>query len=481
MLMKQQKVVVVPAAATGFPNALDNLKKLEQARAMLKVAEDCRQAGNVDKAKLIYAKVRALVPGSRLDLAAEKEIEAIRVAQAEQMRQRGKVIVTQAEEQEGPKPEQPKSSCPFMLMKQKKVVVVPAAAAGFPNALDNLKKLEQAQEMLENAENCLEEGMLDQAMALFRQIHLVCPGSPADRRASEQGEALSAKIGEARVLLSDALRLVLTQNYDKACELYEKLEELLPNSIYAQIASEHRGMIQYIGAGNRPAPDEEAECKRCSTEERVAELLEDCQRALTAGDYDKAARLAKEAHDLDRDCVAANALVYKAHLLLQLREKQKQAERSKARKVGGCVPLCPHMPAIDPAVVRDIERALQIREETLAREKKKESGEVEESEPKPQSKDAEEDDPVEGSPQARARAAGDCVAGLLGIVHAGTGVEVAYAMDGFHIKYHAPAAVTGVISAVESLQEAATPRTPRVIICEEEEERDTGLRGGVAP
>jgi hypothetical protein len=494
MREKDAKPEKPSAGAAAIPcTPLDNLQKLEQARKLMKAAEQFQKVGKMEKARMTYAKICALVPGSRLDAAAEQQIRALDLAHMQDLKQREKVAVQEEQEPKSTTPA-PASTCPFMLMKQTKKTAQ-AAPACFPNALDNLKSLEQAQKMLENAEQCVKEGMLDQAAALFRQIHLVCPGSPVDRTASQEGEALNAKLGEARMILGDALRLVLTQNYDQACDLYSKLEDLLPNSLYAQIAAEHRSMIQYIGAAFRPAPAEEAEAKPCCVEERVAELLEECQRAIADGEYGKAAKLAKKAQKLDHDCVAANALVFKTHLLIQLQEKQKQIERAKRSQNDACVPLCPRMPEIDPAVVRDIERALQIREETIARERKqREAGQTEEAEPKAPPQDDEDSD----GPQARRQAAEDCLARLTGIVHAGTGLEISITRKEARFAVHCPPSLAPLMAAADGIGKAIPSNLrniagygndahsllmmvqPRMIICEEEEERAVP-RGDVAP
>lgn len=489
--LRDKKAAPQTSAAPVMPaTPLDNLRKLQQARVLMHAAEQCQRDGKAEKARLIYAKVRALVPGSRFDMLAEKELETLAAIKD------STPDTSAGEEEEKPESKQPEkpSTCPFVQQKQAKRVM-PATPPAFGNALDNLQKLEQAEKMLENAEECVRAGMTDQACALFRQIHLVCPGSRIDRVASQHCEALNARLAEARMLLADALRCVLTQRYDEAVAIYQKLEVVCPKSIYAQIAAEHQGMIQYLGLGQQPASgaEESSDAQPTCVAERVAELLEDCQRAIADGRYDEAAKLAKKAQKLDHDCVAANALVFKTHLLIQLQEKQNQGVRVKRATRGACVPLCPHMPPIDPAVVRDLERAVEAAQEAR---RQAEASQVEEAEPK----DQQEDSPGDDAPQARNGISSDYVAMVMDMVHAGTGIEVAVVAGQLRTDYRCPNAFRVAKSAAENVLNAVcllrpcepTARRlngvdlrlmvePRVIICGEEEERATGLRGGVAP
>src|SRR5262249_34735260 len=55
-------------------------------------------------------------------------------------------------------------------------------------------------------------------------------------------------------------------------------------------------------------------------EAQVAELLEACQRAVADGEYAKARQLAERAVALDPECMAANALLLRSHLLTHARQ-----------------------------------------------------------------------------------------------------------------------------------------------------------------
>jgi hypothetical protein len=66
-----------------------------------------------------------------------------------------------------------------------------------------------------------------------------------------------------------------------------------------------------------------------SREKQVGRLLEACQRAFVARQYDRAARLAEKALALDRDCVAAHPLVYKMDLLTQVKKHARSTPLAK--------------------------------------------------------------------------------------------------------------------------------------------------------
>jgi tetratricopeptide (TPR) repeat protein len=419
----QNKASQVPQASRERPvdhmsaTPLDNLKKLDHAQKLMQAAEAAQKASQMDKACELYQKIQYVCPGSRLAVIAEERVKVLTAIKAVQ--QQNAPAGEEQEKAPEKKEDVPQTSAPpasgaCTFVMKRFVIVAPSTAEVTTTVLENLKNLEQAHKMFEEAHQCLRAGMTDQACALFRQIHLVCPGSPVDRIASIQCEVLLAKLNESRMLLRQAMEQVLDNHYEDACKVYETLEKICPGSFCAQIAAEHlallhdrmtaarakelreRGMAIQAAVGGveeQNTPEQKATPCPCDTE-KVAELLEACQRALTDGHYKQAEALAREALELDPESVGANALVYRTHLLVQIEKKIKAAERLGKRKKAAVVPLKPHMPEVDPTVVQDFEQVLK--DQQTGREAS------EEAEPPAKKTPAveEEDDPVD--PQARA-------------------------------------------------------------------------------
>jgi tetratricopeptide (TPR) repeat protein len=213
-------------------------------------------------------------------------------------------------------------TCPYLRQKENERPV-PAVSMPMMSPLDNLKKLQKAEKLFRNAERLEQIGENAKALELYEQVQIVCPGC----RFAIMAEKRVAELSAANV------------------------------------------------------QDETDEC----VETRVAELLEACQRALADGRYEEAARCAKQAQKLDPSCVAANTLVYKMHLLLQVQERARKAERAERKKKHAdanqrtrdpknlketqsawqklhvnddAAQLQPHMPPVDDNIVQDFEQVL---------------------------------------------------------------------------------------------------------------------------
>jgi hypothetical protein len=126
------------------------------------------------------------------------------------------------------------------------------------------------------------------------------------------------------------------------------------------------------------AEEEQEEAATPTVPEKVAELLEACQRAFTAGCYDEARALARQAMALDPDSVACHALVIKLHLLSQLEDENPDETATPAPCDEPSAPdpevasepateetetppassLLPELPPVDPKIVDALEKVL---------------------------------------------------------------------------------------------------------------------------
>jgi tetratricopeptide (TPR) repeat protein len=437
---KQSKTGPCETPASIAATPLENLKKLERGQELLEQAECAQAAGQMDTACELYQKVQYLCPGSRLAATAEERVKVLSAVKQNQSE------TPAATEEESRGEEAP--SCPFLKEQEAARKAPKAEPLQLGTPLENLEKLSQARKLFQQAQdNCYREDKIADVQALCREIHRLCPGSPIDRIAQAQfGQTMPSPV-QARMFLTEALESILAENYQAACSIYRNMEQQWPvHSEFHQIAREQRLLIELnLGAGKLPrqpekthAAAEEASTLSC-TEQQVAELLEDCQRALADGHYRKAAKLARQAQALDPECVAANALVFKTHLLIQVQEKAR-AEKKKPGIIGALVPLCPHMPAIDPAIVEDLERALtQHHADVVA--SRRSAGHAEESESAAMALDS------------------AAVAHVMQFVHSQTGVEVDVSpRHGLRVRYecHSPAAISCFGAMADGLEYCLT-------------------------
>jgi tetratricopeptide (TPR) repeat protein len=250
---------------------LDNLRKLEEARKLLRQADFFRRTGRPESAQFYYGLVQRHCPDSRYDEVATEQLSRLPAEAAQG---------TAGEEQEQP-PGQP-FTCPYLREKSaREQAAAPRGAQAAGTVLDNLERLERAAQVYRRAESYRRRGRLEEARGCYESVRDLCPGSSVARLASDRLEQLrDVEAGSAGE------------------------EEDTPPPTPKQNKSEKHSSARSLG-------------------NRVSALLERCQRAVAAGRYAEAETLARRAIALDPDAVAASPLVYKLHLLTQLREKAK--------------------------------------------------------------------------------------------------------------------------------------------------------------
>jgi tetratricopeptide (TPR) repeat protein len=266
------------AAGAGKPAAevpgdpLDNLRKLEEARKLLRQADFFRRVGHPDAARFYYGLVHRLCPGSRYDEVATARLSRLSAGAAQGI----------GDEEEGQPPEQP-STCPYLREKAVPEQAVPSRGSPAPGSvLDNLEKLEHAAEVYRRAESYRRRGRVEEARGCYESIRDLCPGSHLAGLADDRLKHLHA--GEMK----------------SAGEAAGEEEDTLP-AAPKEMKPEKHSSARGVGS-------------------RVSALLERCQRAFTAGRYAEAETLARRAIALDPAAVAAHPFVYKLDLLKQLRD-----------------------------------------------------------------------------------------------------------------------------------------------------------------
>ncbi len=164
------------------------------------------------------------------------------------------------------------------------------------DVLDNLKRLEEADNLLDLAKELAYDGFLDAAMACCDYAVELCPGSPCAARASD-------------TMLELALG-VLPPARDS-----EEAAEIQPDE----------------PAGEEPDP---------GIEPMVCGLMKACHLLMNQGMQHQAAELARQAFALDPQRVQADPLIYKMHLL---------AESPPAKRTGASEEsepqTCPYCPS----------------------------------------------------------------------------------------------------------------------------------------
>jgi tetratricopeptide (TPR) repeat protein len=251
-------------------DALDNLRKLDEGRKLLRQADFFRRVGHPDAARFYYCLVQRLCPGSRYAEVATAQLSRLPAGAAE----------AGSEEQEQGRTEP--FTCPYLLQEAARQQPAPSGSQAPGSVLENLEKLEHAAEVYRRAESYRRRGRVEEARGCYQSIRDLCPGS------------------HLAGLANDRLKHLPTGETKSAGEAASEEEEVPP-----------------------PAPKEKKPEKHSSARSvgsRVSGLLERCQRAVAAGRYAEAETLARRAIALDPDTVAASPLVYKLHLLRQLRD-----------------------------------------------------------------------------------------------------------------------------------------------------------------
>lgn len=164
------------------------------------------------------------------------------------------------------------------------------------DVLDNLKRLEEADNLLELAKELARAGFLDEAMQFCDRAARLCPGSPCADRATDT------------------------------------MLELALASLLSSHDSEEAAEAQ---------PDEPVhEASEPGIEPMVCGLMKACHLLMNQGMHHLAAELARQAYALDPQRVQSDPLIYKMHLL---------AESPAARPAGASEesepPTCPYCPS----------------------------------------------------------------------------------------------------------------------------------------
>jgi tetratricopeptide (TPR) repeat protein len=285
-------VVVDTSGGRLEEEVIASREKLLNAEETFRLAEDYRRQGQFDQAAALYGVVRRLCPGSRFDWMAEGRLRQV-VAEKALAR-----IATAAEEQDAAPPAKPASTCPYLQKKGlEQCPPMPGTVPEPASALENLNKLERAEQLYDEAESFRRHGQTAEAIATYEAVRTLCPGSRYDAMASDRLRTLPA--GE------------------------EATEEGSP-------------------------PEGNDQFARPSKPHGVSELLEACQHALHRGHYGQADALARRALALDVEAVEAHPLVYKMHLFEQLRRAGMEQTGRALRQ--------PEFPPVDPSLTRTLEQ-----------------------------------------------------------------------------------------------------------------------------
>jgi tetratricopeptide (TPR) repeat protein len=260
------------------------------------------------------------------------------------------VMPAAVEESETPAAQAPESqvssptgACPYRRQQQESR---PQRATGDveigpDSVLCELEKLKQAARLCAQGDAWIECADYDRARQCFDEARQVCPGSRWEALAvqklawlarrtpefvpdegSEQEEPATAPAGRAEARKARLEELLRRCQQALEVEDYTTAEKLARRAAWAC-----RGLKREKSEARRcrAAPiEEEAEVPACwavpGPAEEVARLLAACHQAINAGDYSAAAELARQARALDPASVAADALVFKTHMLSQLQK-----------------------------------------------------------------------------------------------------------------------------------------------------------------
>lgn len=226
--------------------------------------------------------------------------------------------------------EQPASTpftCPYLRQRTAEKSVSKQPDLSHRTVLDNLKNLEQARTLLLKAESLRRHGKFEEAEHVYQMVEKLCPGSRYGQLALAGLRSLhDAEAAEEAESDSDGID-----------ESEEEDETLVPG---------------------------------VAVEARVAELIEDGQRALVEGRFEEAAQLAHRALALDRDCIAAQVLFKQVHsrrrsITLSSPERER-IPKDPAQPAPNPVPVEKDIDGpnhdldagIDPRIIDQLQRAL---------------------------------------------------------------------------------------------------------------------------
>jgi hypothetical protein len=190
------------------------------------------------------------------------------------------------------------STCPYV-RQQAAAAQTPVCSTPLPgNVLENMDKLEEARQTLEQADHCRRTGHLVAACHSYEQIHRLCPGSRYDQSAMQH--------------LSE---------------------------IRSELAS------RYAPRQEKPSA-EEAEAAPVASQ--VATLMQQYQMFFKQGMYSEAQRCAVQARALDPECAPAAAAIAIVKMVLQQQALTHSATPS-------CPMREPELPQVDPHLAGDMD------------------------------------------------------------------------------------------------------------------------------
>lgn len=257
------------------------------------------------------------------------------------------VLPTAVEESETPTAQAPQSqvssatgACPYRRRESRQQRTTCDVEIGPDSVLCALEKLKQAARLCAQGDAWIECADYDRARQCFEEARQVCPGSRWEALAvqklawlarrtpefvpdetAEQEEPATAPAGRAEARKARLEELLRRCQQALEAEDYTTAEKLARRAAWACRCLKR----ETSEARRRALPvEEEAEVPACwavpGPAEEVARLLAACHQAIHAGDYSAAAELARRALALDPASVAADALVFKTHMLSQLQK-----------------------------------------------------------------------------------------------------------------------------------------------------------------
>jgi hypothetical protein len=192
--------------------------------------------------------------------------------------------------------EDPEAACPYLRQQR---IDRHACQIADPDmsrdVLENLKRLEEADDLLELAKELAHEGLLDAAMECCNRAAELCPGSSCAERAT------AAMIELALVTLPS-----ISDN--------EEASEVQTEQLVGKVSEP--GIAPMVGG-----------------------LMKACHLLMNQGMQHQAAELARQAYALDPQRVMADPLIYKMHLLAET-PATKPAGASEESEPQTC-PYCP--------------------------------------------------------------------------------------------------------------------------------------------
>jgi hypothetical protein len=226
------------------------------------------------------------------------------------------------------------------------------------DVLGNLNKLLEADCLFELAGELLRAGCVSEAMDCYDAVCRLVPGSRFEAQVAEAlaefgigapTEAAEEPKGEPQGKVDTDFWL------DMLGRLADVLGLPVPRFINVY-SSDPNVRIRELINDSEDLRQIECEWKRiwftdqpshltgekAGVAEQVAGLMKACRLAAEAGDTGRAADLARQAYALDPECVIADPLVYKMHLLAADTQKDAQCPAAQCQPRGGLE--CPHCP-----------------------------------------------------------------------------------------------------------------------------------------